>query len=81
MAIRGEVLQMITEAVKMPIPDGTQQLYQDLGMNSLSFIQLLLALEDRFAITFEISEMQSCLDINRLIERIETKVGGEENHP
>ena len=78
MTIRDEVFQMITEAVQMPIPDMKKHLYQDLGLDSLSFIQLLLAIEDRFIITFKVSEMQSCLDISRLIELVESKTGGAE---
>ena len=78
MPIRDEVFQMITEVAKMAVPDMKKHLYRDLGLDSLSFIQLLFAIEDRFAITFEISEMQSCLDISRLIELIETKTSVKE---
>lgn len=78
MSIRKEVMQIITKAIDMPITDMHKQLNQNLGLDSLSFILLLLAIEDRFSITFDISEMESCLDINQLIELIEEKVKGED---
>lgn len=79
MPIRDEVIGIIKDAVKIPIPDTEKHLYRDLGLDSLSFIRLLLAIEDRFNVIFEISEMQSCLDINRLVELTEKKVTGDEN--
>lgn len=78
MSIRDELIQMVTEAVKMPISDVKKHLYQNFGLDSLSFIQLLIAIEDRFTITFEISEMQSCLDVSQLIEITEKKIKGKD---
>lgn len=74
MVIHDEIIRMIEEAAKMPVADIKNHLYEDLGLDSLSFIHLLLMIEDRYSIAFEISEMQSCLEVSRLIILAEKKV-------
>lgn len=78
--IRDEVIRMIEETARVPVSDIKNNLYKDLGLDSLSFIQLLLAMEDRYSITFEITEMESCLEVDFIIELLERKKGGEIKH-
>ena len=72
--IRDEVLHMIKETARLPVLDIKDNLYKDLGLNSLSFVQLLLAIESKYYITFGITEMESCLEVDFLISLIEQKV-------
>lgn len=75
MTIREEIIQMI-EAEK-PVTDPVREdshLYKDLGFESYSFIRFLLKIEETYAITFEIMEMERCLQADRLIALVECKV-------
>lgn len=55
-------------------------LYEDLAFDSLTFIQLLLEIEQTFDITVSISEMQPCLNVGNLIALVETKRKETDNH-
>lgn len=72
--ISDEVIQMIEEMAQLPVSDRKNNLYKDLGLDSLSFIYLLLKIEDRYSITFDITEMESCLEVGRMIALAEKKV-------
>ncbi len=74
MAINEEITRMIEEAAKLPVSDRKNNLYKDLGFDSLSFIRLLLKIEDLYSITFDITEMESCLEVSQLIALAEKKV-------
>ena len=76
MSIRDEVFQLIRQATALAVPITEKtHLYQDLHLDSISYISLLLALEDRFGITIEIPEMEQCLVVGRMLELVEEKTG------
>ena len=79
MTIREAVIRKIKEMqyVAAPISDDTN-LYTDLGFDSITFIGLLVQVEDMFSITFDIDEMQGCVRAGRLIELAEAKCGSRE---
>lgn len=73
--IRDEILQMIRKEEPGSIPVGEKtNLYTDLGFDSLSFIRLLLEIEQVYSITFGIEEMEPCLEAGHLITLVEKKV-------
>lgn len=72
--IRDEVIRMIEETARLPVSDVKNNLFKELGLDSLSFIQLLFAIENRYSITFDIMEMESCLEVGFLIALTEKKV-------
>ncbi|SHK05353.1 acyl carrier protein [Propionispora hippei] len=72
--IRDEVIRMIRETAKLPVSDIKNNLYKDLGLDSLSFVQLLLAIEKKYSIIFGITEMEACLEVGFLIALTEKKV-------
>ena len=72
--IRDEVIRMIEATARLPVSDVKNNLFKDLGLDSLSFIQLLFAIENRYSITFDIMEMESCLEVDFMIALTEKKV-------
>lgn len=74
MVIHDEIIRLIEETAKLLVSDRKRNLYKDLGFDSLSFIHLLLKIEDMYSITFDISEMESCLEVSQLIALTEKKV-------
>lgn len=72
--IRDGVIRMIEEMSRLPVTDVKNNLFKDLGLDSLSFIQLLFAIENRYSITFDIMEMESCLEVGYMISLTEKKV-------
>ena len=56
-------------------------LYTDLGFDSLSFVCLLLELEQIYSITFSTAETGICLEVGKLIALVEKKKkkSGKEN--
>lgn len=77
--IKDEILQMIEEVKPIPVLVGENtDLYADLGFDSLSFILLLLKIEDIYSITFAITEMEMCLEVGQLIALVEKKVRGRQ---
>lgn len=74
MVINDEIIRMIEETAKLSVVDKKNNLYKDLGFDSLSFIRLLLKIEDIYSITFDITEMESCLEVSQLIALAEKKV-------
>lgn len=72
--IRDEVIRMIETTARLPVSDVKNNLFKDLGLDSLSFIQLLFAIENRYSITFDIMEMESCLEVDFMIALTEKKV-------
>lgn len=75
MPVRDKVIQFIAKQQALPIPiTETTHLYQDLYMDSLSFVLLLLDLEEYFHITITIQEMERCLAVGELIALVKKKV-------
>ncbi len=75
MNLSEELVRMVEPAKRMPAPVvGKTNLYFDLGIDSLSFFEFLLKVEERYAITFDITEMEQYLQVNRLIALVESKV-------
>ena len=75
MSVRKAIIQLIEQEIVItaPITD-TTNLYEDLHLDSLSFVSLLMDIEDRYGITFELGEMEGCHIAGQLIELVEQKV-------
>lgn len=79
--ISNQVIQMIEEInlISAPIKKNTN-LYTDLGIDSLSFINFLLKVEETFSVTFSIIEMEMCLQVDQLISLVNNKVKESEEN-
>jgi len=76
--IRSEIIQMIQEECVVTVPkDKYFNLYSDLEFDSLSFAALLIKIEQRYDIIFEISDIENCAEVDKLITTVEVKLGGE----
>lgn len=75
-----EIIQIIKEFafVSAPIRE-TSNLYTDIRLDSLSFVRLLLRIEETYAINFNIFEMEMCLQLDRLIGLVERKIKESEH--
>lgn len=75
MAIREDILDKINhyKFVREPVCSDSN-LYTDLRFDSFSFIKLLLEIEEQYLVIFELSEMETCLQVNNLIALVEKKV-------
>ncbi len=75
MSVRKAIIQLIEQetVITAPITD-TTNLYEGLHLDSLSFVSLLMDIEDRYSITFELGEMAGCHIAGQLIELVEQKV-------
>lgn len=82
MNIHDKIIQMIEKEKALPVPVKKESnLYTDLGFNSLSFIRLLLNIEEAYLICFDIAEMEMCLQIDQLVAIVKRKVKGDDaNH-
>lgn len=74
MAICDEITGLIEENANATIFLEKGNLYKDLGFDSLSFIRLLLKIEEIYSISFDIAEMECCLEVSQLIKLVEEKV-------
>lgn len=75
MEIRKEIIKLVDAIKCMPIPvEGKTNLYVDLKVSSLSFIVFLLKIEKRYTITFDIADMEKCLQVDDLVALVEHKV-------
>lgn len=73
--ISAEIIKMIERAKGIPSPvEKKSNLYTDLGFNSLSFVEFLLKIEETYSITFGITEMEMCLQVDQLIALVENKL-------
>ncbi|MFT9056795.1 MAG: acyl carrier protein [Ethanoligenens sp.] len=73
--IRDEIIQIIKEEEPDFGPIGEKtNLYTDIGLDSLSFISLLMEIEEAYSITFDIAEMEPCLEFGHLTALVESKV-------
>lgn len=75
MMVRNVIIEKIKGNVLVSVPiNEKSNLYTDLGFDSLSFITLLTEIEDAYSITFDISEMETCLQVGRLIKTVQIKI-------
>jgi len=75
MMVRNVIIEKIKGNVLVSVPiNEKSNLYTDLGFDSLSFITLLTEIEDAYSITFDISEMETCLQVGRLIKTVQKKI-------
>lgn len=82
MSIRAYIIQLIERDCVLPIPvTDDVHLFEDLDFDSLSFVHLLMELEDAYSITFDLLEMEQCLRVGQLIALVEQKAeGSDEKH-
>lgn len=80
MMTRDIIIQKIKEnvLVSAPITENTN-LYTDLSFDSLSFIALLMEIEDSCSVTFDIMEMETCIQVGQLITIVENKIKERDN--
>ncbi len=58
MTVRDEVLGMIGKACALPEPTlSFDSMFKDISIDSLSFIELIVAIEDRYGIGFDGDEL------------------------
>lgn len=73
--LREQVLELIDQVKIVPRPVQIHShFFADLAFDSLSFIAFLLRLEGIYSISFDIADMEECLQVGRLIEILELKV-------
>ncbi|GGH50215.1 hypothetical protein GCM10008014_15160 [Paenibacillus silvae] len=73
--LNDEVLEAINKAKRIPVPVvPDSHFFMDLGLDSLGFVAFLLQLERRYTITFDIMEIEQCVQVDRLLELIHFKV-------
>lgn len=75
MEIGDQIMKMIDKEKLVPVKvEKSSNLYRDLGFDSLAFICLLIDIEHIYSITFDIWEMEMCLQIDQLILLVENKL-------
>ena len=81
MSVRETMIQLIHQetAIRIPITEATD-LFKDLCLDSLSFVSLLMEIEEQYNITIELPEMAECHIAGQLIKLVERKVGEEPIH-
>lgn len=73
--ISGKVMQFLDEAgFSVPASPSGVHLFYDIAMDSLSFIRLLMRIEDSFGIVFDIVQMEECTQLDRLLALIDHKL-------
>lgn len=73
--IRKKIYEIIEETKLRSVPvNDCSNLYTDLGYDSLGFVSLLLTIEKDFSIEFELMEMESCLQVGKLVALAEDKM-------
>lgn len=81
MSVKETILQLIGQEAFVPVPiTEAADLFQDLYLDSLSFISLLMEIEEQYRITIELPEMAGCRRVGQLIELVERKVREEQHH-
>lgn len=79
MSVKETIIQLLKKDRPFFVMETRQNnLYADMGFDSISYIQFLLKLEKSFAITFELTEMETGLQLDQLITLIEDKVNKRE---
>ena len=81
MSVKETILQLIEHKAMISVPiTETTDLYKDLYLDSLSFVCLLMDIEEQFNITIELPEMEGCHIFGTLIKLVEEKVKKEEHN-
>lgn len=81
MVIKELIIKKIEELNFSPIPVKEElNLYSDLGFDSLTFVCLIVEIEEMCSIVIEIVEMESCLLVGQLIALVEKKVKESETY-
>ncbi|MGL5513357.1 MAG: acyl carrier protein [Sporomusa sp.] len=79
MMIQEEIIQLIEEAKIVTAPvTKKSNLYSDLSFDSLSFIRLLIKIEEKYSLIFEITEIEMALQVDSLIALVEKKIKEKE---
>ena len=71
--IMSEIIKSFAERLNVRSVDETKSL-KDLGLDSLDVVEMCLALEDRYGIQFETSELSSIKTVSDLYGSIEAKL-------
>jgi len=80
MIIRDAIIHKIKENIFVSAPiTEKSNLYTDLGFDSLSFVVLLTEIEEEYSIIFDITEMETCLQVDQLITIVENKIKERDN--
>lgn len=75
MSVKETIQQLIEQKTVISVPiTETTDLYQDLYLDSLSFVCLLMDIEQLYTIPIELSEMPGCRIFGNLIELVERKI-------
>lgn len=75
MPVREFIIQLIKQETVISVPiTETTDLYKDLYLDSLSFVGLIMDIEEQFDITIELPEMTDCHIYGQLIRLVERKV-------
>lgn len=79
MSVRESMIQLIKQEAVIPVPiTEATDLFHDLHLESLSFVSLLMEIEEQYKITIELPEMADCRIAGQLIKLVERKVGKEQ---
>lgn len=75
MPVSETLLNIIKPRMFCPCPIAAENnLYTDLGFDSLSFTGLIVEIENAFSVSFTIPEMQQCSSVGELIFIVEKKL-------
>lgn len=76
MSVRDEIIELLEQENIFPISINEEtDLYRDLHFDSLSYVGLLLDIEEQYKIKIELAEMERCLAAGQLIALVESKTG------
>lgn len=75
MSVKENIIQLISQETFISIPiTETTDLFQDLYLDSLSFVGLLMDIEELYNITIELAEMTDCHIVGYLVKLVESKI-------
>ncbi|MBT9777951.1 hypothetical protein GPL15_15725 [Clostridium sp. MCC353] len=79
MPVKETIIQLIDQKTVISVPiTETTDLYKDLYLDSLSFVCLLMDIEEQYHITIDLPEMAGCRIFGTLIKLVEEKVKKKE---
>lgn len=75
MSVKNTIIELVNQetVISVPVTESTD-VYKDLYLDSLSFVGLLMNIEEHYNITIELSEMADCHIIGELIKLVEKKI-------
>lgn len=81
MSVTKAIMELISQETVISVPiTETTDLYEDLYLDSLSFVSLLMDIEELYNITIGLSEMADCHIVGQLINLVEKKIREETEH-